>query len=235
MASRVAKLDVGHEAKAAAGRMVKTAAGRPRKLAQDAPVRSPGRPVGDHDARRADILAAARGVIAAEGYAGATVRRVAQAAGCSTGVLTYYFAGKDDLIGAVVDDLFAESEADLVETADGGFDLRAFLERVLLTRAPQGASAWHVWCHILVRAGTEPGLAARFATDYQRFRARFAHLLGRAQARGTLRATPSAERLADLLSALIDGWLVMRPLEARRLGKAQMQRLIDDTLALLAP
>ncbi|WP_414694373.1 TetR family transcriptional regulator, partial [Phenylobacterium sp.] len=39
-----------------------------------------GRPVGDRDARRAELLAAAIAVIAQEGYAGTSLRKVAEQA-----------------------------------------------------------------------------------------------------------------------------------------------------------
>lgn len=44
-----------------------------------------GRPVGDREAKRAELLRAAISVIAQEGFAGASLRKVAQRAGCTTG------------------------------------------------------------------------------------------------------------------------------------------------------
>ncbi|WP_228395933.1 helix-turn-helix domain-containing protein [Streptomyces sp. RB17] len=56
------------------------------------PVVRRGRPTGDHAAKRAELVNAAASVIAQEGYANASLRKVAQRAGCTTGAVTYYFA-----------------------------------------------------------------------------------------------------------------------------------------------
>lgn len=55
------------------------------------------------NARRAQIVAAAIAVIADHGYAAASFTRIAQQAGLSsTGMISYHFANKDDLIGEVL-------------------------------------------------------------------------------------------------------------------------------------
>ena len=52
--------------------------------------------------RRGQLVAAAARVIARSGYDAATVRDVAREAGVSTGVIAYYFEGKDDLFAHVL-------------------------------------------------------------------------------------------------------------------------------------
>ncbi|WP_175713489.1 TetR/AcrR family transcriptional regulator [Burkholderia ambifaria] len=56
--------------------------------------------------RRQDFVDAAVEVIAAHGVAGATTRRIAQAAGCPLASLHYVFHTKDDLFNAVYESLF---------------------------------------------------------------------------------------------------------------------------------
>ncbi|KAG8149041.1 TetR/AcrR family transcriptional regulator [Burkholderia catarinensis] len=56
--------------------------------------------------RRQDFVDAAVEVIAAHGVAGATTRRIAQAAGCPLASLHYVFHTKDDLFDAVYESLF---------------------------------------------------------------------------------------------------------------------------------
>jgi AcrR family transcriptional regulator len=53
-------------------------------------------------ARRAQIAAAAIDTIADAGYAGASFARIAERLGISRGLISYHFAGKDDLIKQVV-------------------------------------------------------------------------------------------------------------------------------------
>jgi AcrR family transcriptional regulator len=62
--------------------------------------------------RRHDFVDAAVDVIAAHGVAGATTRRIAQAAGCPLASLHYVFHTKDDLFDAVYESLF-----DLIATS----------------------------------------------------------------------------------------------------------------------
>jgi AcrR family transcriptional regulator len=53
-------------------------------------------------ARRAQIAAAAIDTIAEVGYAGASFARIAERVGISRGLISYHFAGKDDLMKEVV-------------------------------------------------------------------------------------------------------------------------------------
>ncbi|MGN9838058.1 TetR/AcrR family transcriptional regulator [Nonomuraea sp. H19] len=53
-------------------------------------------------ARRAQIIECAIQVLATQGYAHTTMARIAKQAGISTGVISYHFGGKDQLIQAVV-------------------------------------------------------------------------------------------------------------------------------------
>ncbi|MET8990316.1 TetR/AcrR family transcriptional regulator [Nonomuraea wenchangensis] len=54
------------------------------------------------DARRAQIVAAAIDVIADVGFAQASLARIARHAGISKGLISYHFAGKDELMTEVV-------------------------------------------------------------------------------------------------------------------------------------
>ncbi|AQZ70688.1 regulatory protein, TetR [[Actinomadura] parvosata subsp. kistnae] len=55
------------------------------------------------EARRAQIMASAIEVIAEAGYAQASLARIAAHAGISKGVISYHFAGKDELVEQVVE------------------------------------------------------------------------------------------------------------------------------------
>ncbi|MGA8117785.1 MAG: TetR/AcrR family transcriptional regulator [Actinocatenispora sp.] len=57
-------------------------------------------------ARRAQIVASAIEEIAESGYSQASTVRIAARAGVSRGVITYHFAGRDDLITAVVMEVY---------------------------------------------------------------------------------------------------------------------------------
>lgn len=77
-------------------------------------------------ARRAQIVEATIEVIASEGYAQASFARIAERAGLSsTRLISYHFAGKDDLVAAVV------------RTVVDGIGGRVS-ERVMAERTPRG-------------------------------------------------------------------------------------------------
>ncbi|NDJ36487.1 MAG: TetR/AcrR family transcriptional regulator [Chloroflexi bacterium] len=59
--------------------------------------------------RREQILAAAQVVFAEHGFADAPMVTIAKQAGVSKGTVYLYFASKDDLIAALLDDFLAES------------------------------------------------------------------------------------------------------------------------------
>lgn len=84
-------------------------------------------------ARRAQIVTAAIEVIAQVGYAKASFSRIAkQAALSSTGMISYHFAGKDDLLTACVAEIEQVTDAFMqsrIAAADGHVAmLRAYVE-----------------------------------------------------------------------------------------------------------
>lgn len=84
-------------------------------------------------ARRAQIVAASIATIAERGYAGATFAQIAARAGLSsTRLISYHFAGKDELMAEVVRAVLAEFAGYVrprVEAATGAAaELRAFVE-----------------------------------------------------------------------------------------------------------
>src|ERR1700761_6121582 len=83
-------------------------------------------------ARRAQIIDCATQAIAELGFAQTSLAKIAKRAGISTGVISYYFAGKDDLIAEVVVHVF-DAGADFIRARVGDpptarETLRAFIE-----------------------------------------------------------------------------------------------------------
>jgi AcrR family transcriptional regulator len=83
-------------------------------------------------ARRAQIIAAAVEVIAEVGYAQASLARIAERIGVSKGVISYHFAGKEDLVREVIADVLAKAVAYLQPRVEaeptGAGKLRAVIE-----------------------------------------------------------------------------------------------------------
>ncbi|MBZ4321213.1 TetR/AcrR family transcriptional regulator [Streptomyces huiliensis] len=192
-----------------------------------------GRPTGDHEARRAALLEAAASVIAREGYANTSLRKVAQRAGCTTGTVTYYFANKEELVAAVTQSRFDGFDA-MLEPGGGRPGIRAVLER-WLSRAAGDPEFWPVMSQLLAHARYEPAFATVIARRYARHREILASLLTAGQAQGTVRDDIPADLLADQLAAIADGWMMMFPIEPERFTASRVQALLDAAITLVSP
>ncbi|HEX8959337.1 MAG TPA: TetR/AcrR family transcriptional regulator, partial [Solirubrobacterales bacterium] len=198
--------------------------------------RKRGRPVGDRQAKIGEVIGAAGAVIARDGYAAASLRKVAQAAGAaSTGAVTYYFESKEAMVVAVAEALFDEFDAWL-EAHSQACDPQSLCNNLLNWITTQGGSeTWLVCLQLLVGARGDPVLAAVIARRNARFLANLARLLERGQAQGLIRRDVPADVLADQLAAMGDGWALMYPLEPARFGHGRIGHLVDTAAAMLSP
>ncbi|GAA3093290.1 TetR/AcrR family transcriptional regulator [Streptosporangium carneum] len=87
-------------------------------------------------ARRAQIIASAIEVIADQGFANASLARIAKHAGISKGVISYHFAGKDELMEQVVDQVYADIARYVLERMEGHKSATALL-RTQITAVAQ--------------------------------------------------------------------------------------------------
>ncbi len=118
------------------------------------------RTAADAAATRADILRAARKLFATNGYAATTTGEIAGAAGVTVGALFHHFDGKTGLFQKVFEQLEAELDAHVRESAGetGGLEaflvgFRAYLEfarrkdfhRIVMLEGPVvlGEAEWH--------------------------------------------------------------------------------------------
>lgn len=196
--------------------------------------RGRGRPVGDREAKRNQLIDAAIAVIAEEGIANASLRKVAQRAGCTTGAVTYYFANKEAMMVAVVESRFDYFDA--VQAAGGApSDLRSGFERWLEITNSDDIGGWTTGLQLIAYARNEPALADVYQRRYKTYRDRFTAMIARAQAHGSVRDDIPADLLADQLSALGDGWMMMMPVEPERFEPKRVQALLDAMVVLISP
>jgi len=193
-----------------------------------------GRPIGDREARSGELIEAARHVIAREGYAGASLRKVAARAGCSTGAVTYYFANKEEMVAKVAHALFDEFDGWLSDQPST-IDIRAIFDRMILWTASRKGDAWLVAFQLLVRAASDSSLAAIIQKRNAQFRRKLTSLLESGQAQGVIRADIPADLLADQVCAMGDGWTMMFPVEPERFGRGRIHDLVNAAIAMLTP
>ncbi|HYD47325.1 MAG TPA: TetR family transcriptional regulator C-terminal domain-containing protein, partial [Terriglobales bacterium] len=120
---------------------------------------------------------------------------------------------------------------------DGLEGVRAILEYQLLPRhgSSDQQQARQVWLQLLVHANTDAKLATVIERLYGRFRERLTQLVAQAQKRGTIGSQLPADLLADHISAIGDGLLMVLPVARKRFGRQRVQKIIDGLIAMMQP
>lgn len=192
-----------------------------------------GRPVGDRRAKRTELLKAAISVIAREGYVGASLRKVAQQADCTTGAVTYYFSSKEAMLVAVAESLF--DEWDTLNENQDQVDLRVMIQQWFDWTNSDDPAPWLALFQLLAHIRDEPAFQGVLGRRYARYRAAFAAILARGQGQGVVRSDIPADLLADQLTAMCDGWMIAFPVEPEKYNVARIQALIDATMVMISP
>ena len=111
--------------------------------------------------RREQICRAAAVAIAREGFAGTTMRMVAEEAGVSTGMLNHYFANRQDLLTQAlvyVSERTQNRYREAIEQAPAGIErLQALLDSAL-SSDEQMVETWRVWINAYGEAVRLPEL-----------------------------------------------------------------------------
>lgn len=113
--------------------------------------------------RRQQICRAAAAVIAREGFAGTTMRVVAEEAGVSTGMLNHYFANRQELLTQALVHVTERSQERYSKAIEGIPPGRERLEALLDSVLGEDAEAietWRVWIAAYAEAVRLPELRA---------------------------------------------------------------------------
>jgi TetR/AcrR family transcriptional repressor of bet genes len=155
--------------------------------------------------RREQICRAAAAVIAREGFAGSTMRMVAEEAGVSTGMINHYFANRQDLLTQalvfVSESAQERMRAAIEDVPPGRARLTALLDSALADDE-RAVETWRVWINAYGEAVRLPGLRhtieARLHSWYELIDRALEGLVP-AQERGTI---PWSWRLDAVLNGL---------------------------------
>jgi DNA-binding transcriptional regulator YbjK len=194
-------------------------------------------PVAD---RRTALIAAALRVIARDGVAAATTRRIVAEAGMPLASFHYVFASRDELMSEVIGTVIAQERSDLAPAfasppGDLRTAIRAGLEHYLdgVRADPDREKAMFELTQWALR---EPGMAGLARRQYERY-----FELAEQTADATARLTGSewtrpvaevARTLVALTDGLTIGWLVTRDDEA---AAATIDVAVDALAALARP
>lgn len=206
---------------------------RTKNPGRSTPAPKRGRPVGDHKAKRAELLEAAMHVIAQDGFAAASLRKVAQRAGVTTGAVTYYFANKEEMITAIAERLFDKFDEQMVDPSHDPLDIRATTEQFLTWT--NASDVWHSVFQMIAHARHEPAFAAVMQRRNAQYHKRLTTVVEQAQKLGRIRDDIAANLLADQLMAMSDGWLMLFPIDPERFKPRRIKLLLDAVGTLIAP
>ncbi|WP_066368363.1 TetR/AcrR family transcriptional regulator [Herbidospora mongoliensis] len=176
----------------------------------------------NHDERREEVVAAARRIILRAGIEAATTRAIAKEAGYSNGVLTHYFADKDEILLSALQSSHRRITERLAEKLTGLTGLAA-LRELLLDNLPLEEERER-------ETGLEIGFWARSLTSpallqTQREEARDLHLLVRSLLQSAADsgeiASEELDDTAERLLALVDGLSLHRLLYPDRTSRIE--------------
>ena len=189
----------------------------------------------DHDAQREEIAGAAARTIARFGLEGATMRAVAEEAGCSTGPLVHYFGDKSRILVHALRHASRKAGDRMLRQLRNGRGIAALhsvLEEALPLDGTRQAE-WRVWLNFWGRAATHTDLAAEQARRYREWRELVRGGLESARADGWLTNGLDLGREAEAIVALVDGIGIQAMSEPTRLTPERQIGLIDAYLERL--
>jgi TetR/AcrR family transcriptional repressor of bet genes len=155
--------------------------------------------------RRRQLVEAAIAVIHEQGFANATVARIARQAGISSGMVHHYFKSKEDLLFATMRHLLAELRSDaiarLARAAGPDERIRAIIDACFGEEQFE-EQVFSAWLALYGNARHSGRLRSILSLYHRRLRSSLVHELRR------LVPEAEAQRLAEGVGAMIDGlWL----------------------------
>jgi AcrR family transcriptional regulator len=172
------------------------------------------------EARREQILEAARACLQEHGLEAVSMEMIIARSGLSTGAVYGYFKGKDEIISAVVTDGTAAMGRQLAPVLKDPEPppLPEFMEQLLRTIADFGQDkhdgidrllvSLHGWSH----SQSDPALQATTRAAYRSQRELLADTARRWQAAGTLDPRADPDGVAQLLQSIILGFAAQQAL-----------------------
>jgi AcrR family transcriptional regulator len=186
----------------------------------------------DHDAERQRLAAAACRTVARVGLEGATLRSIAEEAGCSTGPLVHYFGDKSQIMVHALRHAARETGLRMLR-AHGHEKGRAALEAIAEEGLPLDAlrqDEWRVWLAFWGQTVSAPEIVAEQNQRYTAWRRLFQAVIERTQTDGDLDKSVDAERSSELLVAFIDGIGIQAMFEPTRFRRRRQLELLDTHL-----
>lgn len=195
------------------------------------------------EAKRAEIVAAARRCFSRDGFHRTSMPDIAAEAGVAVGAPYRYFASKDEIIVAIAEEAFGVLFGPVERLADStsaltAADLVAASTAALSGDAVPDASGRPVPVDELLRCAVQAwsevlrndGVRTPAAEGFERVRRSIAGALRRGQSAGTVPGALDADRGARVLMAMLHGFLLQRVV----FGRDDTEGFTEGVRALLA-
>ena len=160
--------------------------------------------IADHGERRSSLVDSGLDLLAREGLEAATMRRLAVAANCTTGMITHYFENREALLLAMLRHVHTAAGARMIKAVARASTPRTKLDAVLLESLPLDAARlveWKVWLAFWGAVPSAPNLAIEHAQRYDEWRSLLLRLVHESGLHGE-----GANRTVTNLIAIVDGY-----------------------------
>ena len=186
----------------------------------------------DHAERRRELVEAIWKVIAEDGIESLTMRRVASAAGCTTGRISHYFNNREELLSSALSAAHDKAEGRMIAIAKTALPARERLKLVAYEGLPLDAARlreWKVWIVFWAAATSSSSLSDHNKARYRGWR----NLLLRLFADIESLSKSDSETHVDELLALIDGLGLRVALDPSASLRKLARKTIDEYVARL--
>lgn len=173
------------------------------------------------DMKRNEFIAAGADVIALEGLAAASMRRIAEQAGCTTGSLTHYFDSRNDLLVATLKYVHDNAKVRMIRAMHVNDSPEARLRAVLREALPfeaESLTEWRVWIAFWSASMEDADLSKENSRRYREWRKLIEFLLERITSNRSLETF-------NLLS-LVDGYGL--GIARQRVSKRSLKQARDE-------
>tara|TARA_R110000772_G_scaffold48719_5_gene111348 strand:- start:47043 stop:47645 length:603 start_codon:yes stop_codon:yes gene_type:complete len=189
----------------------------------------------DHEQRRAMIASAAARCIAEQGLQGATMRAIALGSGVSKGIVEHYFADRQAVIAAALEQMnlrYLRREQRLTAGLTGLAALRARLNAILPLHR-ESREEWKIRLCFWSMAAIEPAHRREQQKRLALTRRRYHDDLEAARENGEIHPDADLAQIAGDLTAFMAGACCGALLDSRYYSARHLRDLIERTLHTL--
>lgn len=186
--------------------------------------------------RKRHILRVLAAVVAEEGFSGATMRKIAERAGVSTGMLTYYYKNKRDLLTDMLEDTYRGFITELGRTTteqQTGSDRICAAFRVMLNGSSSGRFPISFWLSYFAEAVRDQELRLTSSAGIGRLRTMFRQAIQAGIESGEIRGDLDAGLMSDLLMLMWQGIRVEVGLYG--MSEDRASEVVIESLRLMRP